>query len=332
MKATPEDFRVTEVLGFEPCGEGEHIFLWLQKQNLNTAFVAEALAKFTGLPLRNISYAGRKDKHAITEQWFGVHLPGKTDPDWSKFSLDGAQILRWKRHNKKLRVGVLRGNRFVLTLRDVSDCAEAERRLQLIADEGVPNYFGEQRFGNHQSNLTLGLRMLEGEAIRNRNRRNLAISALRAYLFNQFVSARVQQQRLSRPFPGDVMLLSGSNSFFVAEVIDEPILARLRERDISISAPMWGAGELAAREEALAFEQSVVQQHQNVADGLIELGLSQERRSVHLRPQQLQWQWQGNTLTLSFELPAGCFATSVVRELLIQPESPENSDENPTQQ
>lgn len=100
IKQQPQDFIVREVLGFEPCGEGEHIFLWLRKSGLNSAFVAERLARFAGVHPRAVTFSGRKDKHAVTEQWFGVHLPGKRDPDWKEFSLPGAEILKAGRHNK----------------------------------------------------------------------------------------------------------------------------------------------------------------------------------------------------------------------------------------
>ena len=121
LKAHPQDFVVREILGYEPCGEGEHIYLWCRKTGLNTAYIAEQIAKFCQLPLRAITYAGRKDKHAVTEQWFGVHQPGKKQFDWSALQLDGLEILHSQRHNKKLRTGVLKGNRFELLLRNVSE-------------------------------------------------------------------------------------------------------------------------------------------------------------------------------------------------------------------
>ncbi len=114
LKQEMHDFTVEEQLGFEPSGEGEHIFLWLEKTNLNTAFVAESLAKFSRLHLRDITYAGRKDKFALTRQWFGVHIANKKEPNWDEFELEGAKILQVARNDRKLRVGVLKGNKFQL--------------------------------------------------------------------------------------------------------------------------------------------------------------------------------------------------------------------------
>lgn len=321
LKQRPEDFIVRERLGYEPCGEGEHIYLWVRKQGLNTAFVAEEIAKFCQLPLRAVTYAGRKDKYAITEQWFSVHKPGLSEYDWNTFSLAGAEVLKAIRHNKKLRVGVLKGNQFELVVRDLSGIEGLQQRLELIADKGVANYFGGQRFGDtkhHQQggNLALAQAMITGEAIRNRNKRSMAISALRAWLFNQFVSERIARKCFTKALNGDLMILSGSASFFCAEHIDPHIVQRLQSADILISAPMWGEGQLASQAEAHDFESRIAADNKTVADALASLGLRQERRAISLLPQDMRWHITEQQLNISFELPAGAFATSVLREVV----------------
>jgi tRNA pseudouridine13 synthase len=321
FKSAAEDFQVTEILGYEPIGEGEHIYLWVRKTGLNTAYLAEQIAKFTRLPLRAVTYAGRKDKHAQTEQWFSVHLPGKGEFDWTQFNEPGAQILKSIRHNKKLRTGVLKGNRFNITLRQLNSTSGINERLQLIKLSGVPNYYGSQRFGSTQhdprgGNLVLAEKMMSGESIRNRNKRSMAISALRSWLFNEMLNSRLQNDCLNKPLPGDVMQLSGSNSFFCAELIDNNIIQRIAQRDIYLSAPLWGKGTLASQSEALQFEQNSAQQHITVTQTLEDLGLNQERRAINLFPNDLEWTWADDTLNLIFTLPAGTFATSVLRELL----------------
>ena len=147
FKFQADDFQVVEDLGYSPCGEGEHQFVFVEKTNTNTAFVAEQLARFVNLPLRQITYAGRKDKYAVTQQWFGIHAPGKPDFDFSNFELEGVKVLKQVRHNKKLRTGQLKGNHFTITLRQVLHPEAIEARLQEIEKHGVPNYYGEQRFG-----------------------------------------------------------------------------------------------------------------------------------------------------------------------------------------
>lgn len=321
IKSVAEDFKVTELLGYEPTGEGEHIYLWVRKTGLNTAYLAEQIAKFTQLPLRAVTYAGRKDKHAQTEQWFSVHLPGKGEFDWSKFNEPGAQVLKSVRHNKKLRTGVLKGNRFDITVKQLSSTIGIEQRLQQIAKQGVPNYYGSQRFGDTRhdsrgSNLVLAEKMINAEDIRNRNKRSMAISALRSWLFNEMLHNRLQKGYLNNPMQGDVMQLAGSNSFFCAEQLDETVKKRLQEQDIYLSAPLWGEGELASLTEARQLEQDVASLHVAVTSTLERLGLKQERRAINLFPNDLEWVIADDTLRLNFSLPAGTFATSVLREVI----------------
>ncbi|MFT4747222.1 MAG: tRNA pseudouridine13 synthase [Congregibacter sp.] len=321
FKSSAEDFQVTEVLGYEPIGEGEHIYLWVRKTGLNTAYLAEQIAKFTQLPLRAVTYAGRKDKHAQTEQWFSVHLPGKGEFDWTQFNESGAKVLKSIRHNKKLRTGVLKGNRFNILIKQLSSSSGIDERLQQIKKTGVPNYFGSQRFGNtlhdpRGGNLVLADKMVNGEAIRNRNKRSMAISALRSWLFNEIVHSRLLNGHLNKPLFGDVMQLAGSHSFFCAQQIDNSIEQRIEQRDIYLSAPLWGEGQLASQSEAFHFEQSFAKQHPTVTQTLEDLGLKQERRAINLFPNDLEWSLTNDTLKLSFSLPAGTFATSVLREVI----------------
>ena len=321
FKHQDDDFMVREILGYAPQGEGEHIYLWVRKQGLNTAYLAEQIAKFSQLPLRAVSYAGRKDKHAITEQWFGVHKPGKAEYDWSALNVPGAEVLKSIRHNKKLRTGVLKGNRFEIRLRALTATEGLEKRIALINAQGVPNYFGPQRFGDSKydprgSNLVLAQKMIDGESIRNRNNRSMAISALRSWLFNEMVSARIQCEHFYTPLPGDVMSLAGSGSFFCALELDPQIHTRLAQRDIQISAPMWGEGDLASDMLAQRFEHEVANSCPKVAQTLSTLGLKQERRPISLYATNLQWKLDNEQLSISFELPAGAFATSVLREIV----------------
>lgn len=228
--------------------------------------------------------------------------------------MPGVEILKAIRHNRKLRTGTHKFNDFILTIRELSQPDEVADRLNGLT-AGVPNYFGEQRFGNRNGNLFLGARLLDGETIRDRQKRSMAISALRSWLFNEFVSCRLAEIGSKQALDGDVMLLQGSNSFFCAEQWSDELQQRLQEGDIHFSAPMWGQGELASRAQALLFESTVASHHQALCEGLAALGLSQERRALMQYPEQLQWQIEGQQLQLSFRLQAGGFATAVTREL-----------------
>lgn len=136
LKANPEDFLVVEDLGFAPDGEGEHVLVRILKNGCNTRFVADALAKFLKIHAREVSFAGQKDKHAVTEQWLCARVPGKEMPDLSKFQLEGCQVLEYARHKRKLRLGALKGNQFTVILREISDRQDVETRLQAIAERG----------------------------------------------------------------------------------------------------------------------------------------------------------------------------------------------------
>ena len=217
LKANPEDFVVVEDLGFAPDGEGEHLLVRILKTDCNTRFVADALAKFLKIHAREVSFAGQKDKHAVTEQWLCARLPGKEMPDLSKFQLEGCQVLEYARHKRKLRLGALKGNQFTLILREISDRQEVETRLQAIAERGVPNYFGAQRFGIGGSNLQGALRWAEsGAPVRDRNKRSFWLSAARSALFNQQVGIRLKKPEFNQVVDGDALQLAGRGSWFVA--------------------------------------------------------------------------------------------------------------------
>ncbi|NMH65785.1 tRNA pseudouridine(13) synthase TruD [Shewanella salipaludis] len=308
------DFIVKEILPFSPTGEGEHHMLHVRKEGLNTVQVAEMLAKFAKVHPKEVTFAGQKDKNAITEQWFGVRIPGKDTPDWASLNSDKLTILTSSRHSKKLRTGALLGNRFILTLRNVTDIADVVTRLVSVAKTGVPNYFGEQRFGHDGKNLVLGRQMLAGRKVKDRNKRSMYLSAVRSHLFNQVVSYRLSQHGIT-PMAGDCVMLSGSKSFFVAEQWDEVVVKRLAEKDIQLSAPLWGRGQILPKGEAAAMETLAVSELSEDCYGLEHAGLEQERRPLLLEPQGLKYQVQDDVMTLEFVLPAGSFATSLLREL-----------------
>ncbi len=324
FKFQADDFQVVEDLGYEPCGEGEHQFVFIEKTNTNTAFVAEQLAKFVGLPLRQISYAGRKDKYAVTQQWFGIHAPGVDDFDFSDWQLDGVKVIKQTRHNKKLRTGQLKGNHFTITLRQVVHPEAIIERLEQIAIHGVPNYYGEQRFGvmrlndmgevQRGGNLVMAERMVNGETIRHRNKRSMALSALRSWLFNEVLSHRMEQNTFDTVLLGDALVLTGSNSFFINRENEQESQSRYEDKDVCPSAPLWGKGQLATEAKAAEIENAVANEHPEVTTFLRENGFEQERRAIKIWPKELTWQSKGDSFTISFSLPTGCFATSVLRE------------------
>lgn len=319
IKASPEDFIVTEDLGFGPDGDGEHLLLRILKKGCNTRFVADALAKFLKVPAREVSFAGQKDRHAVTEQWFCVRLPGKEMPDMRAFSLEGCQVLEYARHRRKLRLGTLKGNHFSLILRDISDSDEMEQRLQAVANAGVPNYFGRQRFGINGNNLQQALRWAQSNTpLRDRTKRSFWLSAARSALFNHIVSTRLTEKDANLIIDGDALQLVGRGSWFVATAEEHDLLqTRVDNGELLITAALPGDGDWGTQGAALAFEQTCLAEQETLLGLLSRERVDAARRAMLVKPQGLQWHWQNDTtVELKFWLPAGSFATSIVRELM----------------
>ena len=320
LRLIPDDFCVTEIPLLEPEGEGEHAWLWIRKSTENTQWVADQLARFAAVHPRQVSYAGLKDRQAVTEQWFSVHLPGREAPDWEALNSDTLTVLRHSRHSRKLRRGALKGNRFTLRVRDIQgDDSELEKRLTVIAREGVPNYFGEQRFGRDAGNLHNAQRLFAKPGLRfSRNKRSLTLSAARSFLFNRVLSQRVTLSNWNTPLDGDALQLDGSHSFFIAEILDGELRARVREQDVHPTGPLHGRGENPTRAACHELEQSVLADYTDWCEGLEAAGLKQDRRALRLRVNELTWDRNSSAdLLLAFSLPAGAYATCVLRELLL---------------
>jgi len=319
LRSSKQDFKVFEQLPFTPCGEGEHLFIKIRKTGVNTLIVAKSLAKYFDVKENLVSYAGLKDRFAVTEQWFGVHIPGKKVHDLSDFIVEGVEVLDYTRHNKKLRIGSLSGNRFEITLRNVSDLDELVRRWHAVSSFGVPNYFGEQRFGIAGGNIERAKALFSGQKVKDKKKRGLYLSAARSYLFNQQIHYRLLNNNFEQLMPGDVMMLAGTQSVFPLEQVDEDITRRFNEKDIDITGSMWGAGKLMTLNEPLTQELKLVEKFPEFCHGLIKFGLKQERRRIRLiiNEASIETNESDSSVKVSFILAAGCFATTVLRELLV---------------
>ncbi len=316
LRARPEDFEVDEELGFAPEGHGEHVLVRIEKRGANTEWVARELARMLGVAPTAVGFSGLKDRHALTRQTFSVHLPGKPDPDWSLVAIDGVRVLDSARHPRKIKRGTHRRNAFRLRLTGVTGDRDAALRvLGLVEARGVPNYFGEQRFGRGGDNLRLADALFAGARL-GRSQRAFALSAARSWLFNRVLARRVEDGNWDRALEGDVWMLAGTHSIFGPQLVDETIERRLAEGDIDPTGPLWGAGPLRSAGAAARLEQEVAIAAPVLSTGLGTAGLSQERRSLRLRAGGLQAEWDADdALVLAFSLPAGAFATTIVREL-----------------
>lgn len=318
IRTVPEDFYVEESLPFELSGEGEHLYLYVEKRELNSGDAARLLAVAAGLRRRKVSMAGLKDKYAVTRQWFSLHLPGMPDPDFSNLP-SNVRILQQQRHTRKLRRGAIRLNRFRLLVRDLQgDRDLLAERLQLIAGHGFPNYFGEQRFGRGYANLRRAIAVLERGSTLSPVE-GMYLSAVRSMLFNLVLNARISAGNWCSPIAGDVMQLSHSNSLFRVDDTDAEIESRLSAQLIHVTGPMAGLpARIMPENEALQHENSLLKQHQFWVEGLRRCGLKADRRPLRAPAGDLEFNLCGDQLQLEFTLQRGSYATSLLREVLTQ--------------
>lgn len=299
FRCQPQDFWVNEILGFEPSGEGEHVFLHVEKRGDNTAWLARQIARLAEVETRDIGYAGLKDRHGITRQWFSVYLPKGPEPDWQQLNTESITLLHVTRHSRKLRRGEHQGNEFQIRLRALEgDLSSLRERVEQVRDLGVPNYFGEQRFGHNGNNLIEAQRLLvERGRIKNRQKRGMVLSAARSYLFNQVLSRRIERSNWLSLLSGEPQLLQG----------EKPVP----------NGPLWGRGRNPSSEECEALENQVLESLASWRDGLEHVGMEQERRPLLLRPTVFESRLDDDQLEVSFSLPPGTYATAVLRELLL---------------
>ncbi len=351
-KAKTEDFVVNEILELDFTGEGEHLWLHIQKSGVNTAYLAKLLSEWAEIPLRDVGYSGLKDRQALTTQWFSLRIPKKQLPA-SEFAptdikeQETVEILAQHWHNKKLNRGTHRANQFIITLRDLefgkADQSQIEAHLQTISKTGVPNYFGPQRFGFGGNNIKEALNLFVRDSVKvlantasnhapskkkskrkgaPREQNSMELSAARSLIFNEILAARVRDGSWDVGVNGEVFNLNGSGSIFASEQIDETLRERLASGDIHPTAVMWGIGNDKIADAAAELENNVVQQNAlltKLARGLEQREVKAQRRALRLPIEDLSWQWtEQQTLVLSFTLTTGSFATSVLASLIQQ--------------
>ena len=322
FKTNAADFIVRESLSFEPEGEGTHAYLYIEKTNTNTEWLARQLARFVGVEAREIGYAGLKDRNAVTSQWFSINLEIIDEPDWDEFQLEGIKILTRTLHRKKLKRGAIKQNEFEIVLRNIEQTTKDDltEAISKIQSSGVPNYFTQQRFGHDYNNLTRAAQWFSGtRKIKKRADKSMVLSAARSMVFNQMLSQRIQRSGWDELLDGDIMMLSGTHSIFPAAEINDDLKQRFHQGDIHPTAALWGRGRLTCENELLKLEQEVADSLVQWCDGLEKQGLKQERRAARLFPENLSIQFADDSLekvTLKFSLPTGSYATAVLREII----------------
>ena len=304
FKSKPEDFIVEEILGFEPSGSGEHLFLLLQTDDHNTTYTQKCLARHFAVAKKNVSYSGLKDRRGLTSQWFSVHLPGQDiEPDAEALAKQGIGLLRYQRHNKKLRIGTHQLNGFRITLRGVTDPQSLTARLSVVAEQGVPNYFGAQRFGHNGANLETVLAWADKQALPDaRQERSRLLSVLRAWVFNGRLAQRVAEQSWNCWSDRDVIMLAGSQSYF-QQNWDSDLQKRFLQGDIHLAGWLPGEQDYGPAGEDLGQLLSLAR-------------MSPEPRPWRLLPTNLGYSVQDDRVEIQFQLPKGGYATSLLREVV----------------
>ena len=317
LRASAEDFLVDERLGYEPDGGSAHLLLHVEKRERDTLAVAGDLARLAGVPSRDVGFAGLKDRVAVARQWFTVPSP-REPVDWVGLEGRGFRVLAAAGQSRKLRRGALAGNAFTLVLREVTAPVDLlEARLAAVAAHGVPNYFGPQRFGRDGSNLdAVAWWLNEGRLPRGREGRAFVLSAARSLLFNAVLAARVADGSWNRLLEGECINLAGRNSWFVADQVDATLEERLARHDVHPTGPLPGRGR-GPTGAAAALEAGVLASFEALCDRLEQEGLETSRRALRLVPTEWSVSQAADVLTLGFRLPAGAYATALVRELLV---------------
>lgn len=321
-RARPEDFQVAEVLDFAPEGEGEHLWLHVEKRDLTTAMTVRELARLCEVSPRDVGYSGMKDRVAVTRQWLSVQLPGREAPAGLAEALAerGVRVLSEARHPRKLKRGVHRANRFRLRLTGAAlEDPALEARWARLVEQGVANYFGPQRFGPDGRNL-LRARSLLARGWRKRDDRDgMLLSAARSFLFNELLAERIREGSWDRLLLGEVANLDGTASQFTLEASDAELEARAARLDLHPSGVLWGVGGSVAEGEARALESRLAERYPSLCAGLERAGVRLGRRALRLRLGEPQLTRGEGELWLAFSLPRGAFATAVLRELIAHP-------------
>jgi tRNA pseudouridine13 synthase len=318
IKDRPEDFEVEEVPAYPPSGQGDFLYLWVEKRDLGADYFVRQVARRLDVPVGEVGTAGLKDRRAVTRQM--VSVPLRAQERLAQLDGDGVRLLRVDRHGNKLRPGHLHGNRFRILVRDVA--AEAADRLPPLLErlrrDGLPNFYGPQRFGRDGETVSLGMALLRGAAAPPRGPflRKLALSAGQAALFNHYLAARMADGLLRRVLPGDVMAKWPFGGLFMAEDLGRE-QARLDARETVPAGPIFGRKTFAAAGEAAAREAAVLQDAGLGPQAFHGFGklLQGTRRHNLVYVDDLTGEVEADGVRLTFTLPAGSYATVLLREL-----------------
>jgi tRNA pseudouridine13 synthase len=319
LKDAPEDFEVEELPAFPPTGSGQHLWVWVEKRARDTQEVALALARAAGVDVREVGYAGLKDRQAVTRQAFTLPLPeGGALGD---VHLPGVRVLKAEPTERKLRTGQLSGNAFRIRLRDAPAPEAAAAVLERLLRLGLPNYFGPQRFGRGGDNAARGRALLLGERLPGRvgrMQRRLYLSAYQSLLFNRALAARLQAGLYGRALQGDVLRRADSGGLFLCldEAVEQP---RVDALEVSPTGPMFGWKVKPLPTGVVGQQEAELLAREQLPEGAFRSGKGETegaRRAYAVPLKQLRLELEGRDVVLSFQLPKGSYATVLLEEVM----------------
>lgn len=320
-----EDFIVKEIPLYEPVDEGEHLYVNITKEGLTTKEVQNKLASVLSLRQEDIGFAGMKDKNARTTQTFSIKTE-KIDKEPLEDILEKIReqipvIINWaKFHKNKLRIGHLLGNKFSIRITDLESIDESYNRARKIIEElkknGLPNFFGPQRFGFEGKNVQRGLAIIKGGlVIREKWKRRLLISSYQSYLCNLYLVNRLKAGKFNDIMKGDIAKKYETGGMF--EVKDaETEQKRYNEQEISFTAPIYGSKMWNATGPSGEFEEKILSDVGLTLEDFNRVKTKGTRRLGRLLIPDIDVKLEENSLIVNFYLPKGSYATIVLREIM----------------
>lgn len=316
IKAEPEHFQVEEILPYAPCGEGEHLFIKLRRQGWNTADVGQALGKPFGLKTADVGWGGRKDKNAVTIQTFSLLLPMTTQIETVKSVLNDLpfELMDLKRHGNKLKTGHVAANRFRIILSQVGPHAlsSAASIAEKLRKTGLPNFYGEQRFGIELRNIDRSIRLLKRGKARSK-KEGFMVSVLQSVLFNLWLTQRIEREAFDRVISGDLAKKTDTGGMFTIEDLQEA-QQRFQDRKIIYTGPIFGHKMRPAADQAEEYERGLLESLDLNPQIFKPLRAPGSRRAGIVHVDDLSIEKVREGLEFTFTLPSGTYATTLLRE------------------
>ena len=312
IKMKPCDFKVYENLKYSFAGVGEHYVYKVRKTGENTQFVANELARFANTNPKNIGFAGLKDRHAVTEQWFSIYVPKNREFSLDKFqkSYTNIQIIEKNKHNKKIKKGDVSYNTFNIKIRNISNLDDVVKKINFVKTSGFPNYFGPQRFGKDNANIQSALELNQRRV--SKNLKSIYLSAIRSYFFNEILSERIHRNIHRTELDGDFYLKAKDfedNQFMLDYLQDT------QDKSFFLTGSLLGDNRPEKINDIGLLENGIISKNRDLFNIIKCNRMQLSQRLLIIKPMNLSYYIDLDSICIKFDLPSGVYATSLMREL-----------------